>query len=289
RAPHEEALDEREAPSDRTSLADLKNRLRALSESIPRTIRAEQWWSYKLPPIYAVFCATAYIHQVTVASVWPAAVALLLAIAPCAAYVSLVNDLTDRDDDRRAGKANRMAGRPASQMTLLLAAPLCVAAAFSVVWRDDVPLVAAYLCAWVAFSLYSVPPFRLKVRGILGAIADTCGSHLFPTLIAALLALRGIGNRIDSAWIGALALWALGCGLRGILWHQLHDFEADRTAGVQTFVQKHSRLSALRLAHVALLIESVGLALILWQIRSPWPAAFLLIYAAFATLKSRLW
>ena len=112
---------------------------------------------------------------------------------------------------------------------------------------------------------------------------------MFPTLTAALLAQRAIGNPIDSVWIGALALWALGCGLRGIFWHQLYDFEADRMAAVQTFVLRHSRLSALRLARVALLIESVGLALLFWQIRSPWPVAFLLIYAAFAMLKSRLW
>jgi glycosyltransferase involved in cell wall biosynthesis len=279
----------REAPSDRNLIADVTERLQALPGTIGRTIRGEQWWSHKLVPIYTVFYATVYIHHVSVASVWPAAVALLLAIAPCAAYVSLVNDLTDRADDRRAGKANRMAGRPAWQMTLLLAAPLCVAVVFSILWRDDVPLVVAYLGAWVAFSLYSVPPFRLKTRGVLGVLADACGSHVFPIVTAALLAQRAIGNPIDSAWNGALALWALGCGLRGILWHQLYDFEADRLAAVQTFALRHSRLSALRFARVAWLIESVGLALLLWQIRSPWPVAFLLIYALFATLKSRLW
>ena len=62
------------------------------------------------------------------------------AIAPCAAYVSLVNDVTDRADDRRAGKVNRMAGRPVWQMLLVLAAPLCVAVVFTILWRDDFPL-----------------------------------------------------------------------------------------------------------------------------------------------------
>src|SRR6185312_11274716 len=79
------------------------------------------------------------------------------------------------------------------------------------------------------------------------------------------------------------------CGLRGILWHQLYDFEADRKAAVQTFVLRHSRVAAVRLARVALLIESAGLAVILWKIGSLWPPIFLLLYAAFATLKSRMW
>ena len=115
-------------------------------------------------------------------------VSLLLALAPCAAYVSLVNDVTDRADDHRAGKTNRMAGRPAWQAALILAAPLGVAAVFTILWLDDLPLVVAYWCAWGAFTLYSVPPFRLKRRGILGVVADASGAHLFPTLVAALLA-----------------------------------------------------------------------------------------------------
>ncbi len=267
----------------------MPKRIHALLAKIAGTIRAEQWWNHKLVPMCAVFYATAYMHQASVASIWPAAVALLLAVAACAAYVSLVNDLTDRTDDYRAGKSNRMAGRPVWQMALLLAAPLCVALAFCILWRDDPALVAAYLGSWAAFSLYSIAPVRLKTRGVFGVIADACGSHVFPTLTAALLVLRTVGSPIDPVWIGALAAWALGCGLRGILWHQLYDAEADRAAAAQTFVVRHSRLAAVRLARGALLIETIGLAALLWQIGSVWPVAALLIYAVFAALKSRLW
>ena len=270
-------------------VANIKGRLKALSGKIGRTIRAEEWWDYKLVPIFSVFYATAYIQHVSVASVWSAAVALLLAIAPCAAYVSLINDLTDREDDRCAGKSNRMEGRPVWQVAALLAAPLCVAVFFCILWSDDILLVAAYLGAWVVFSLYSISPFRLKNRGGLGVIADACGSHVFPKLTAALLAYRAAGNPIDRVWIAAVIIWALGYGLRGILLHQLCDFEADHKAGVQTFVVKHSRGSAVRLARLALLIVLIGLAMLVWQIESVWPVVFMLIYAAFAILNSRVW
>ena len=51
-------------------------------------------------------------------------------MAAAAAYVSLVNDWTDRADDRRAGKTNRMEGRSVRQVMLLLAAPLAAALFF---------------------------------------------------------------------------------------------------------------------------------------------------------------
>src|SRR5205085_8303317 len=153
---------------------------------------------------------------------------LLLAIAPCAAYVSLVNDWTDRADDRRAGKTNRMEGRSVRQVMLLLAAPLAAALFFGIRWRDDLPLVAAYLGAWAAHSLYSIAPFRLKNRGGLGLIADACGSHVVPALTAALLAGRATGSLLPPVWIDAVVVWSFGYGLRGILWHELYDVEADR-------------------------------------------------------------
>jgi hypothetical protein len=36
-----------------------------------------------------------------------------------------------------------------------------------------------YIMSWVAFSLYSIPPARLKTKGILGVLADASGAHLF--------------------------------------------------------------------------------------------------------------
>ncbi len=265
-------------------------RIRARAAKVGSTVRAVQWWDYKLVPILSVFYATAFVQDVSLARIWPSLVALLLAIAPCAAYVSLVNDITDRADDRRAGKTNRMADQPPWLMVLLLAAPISVAVLFSALWRDDLPLLAVYLFAWAAFTLYSVPPVRLKRRGILGVVADASGAHLFPTLVAALLAFRAGGKAIDPIWIAALAAWAFGCGLRGILWHQLYDREADRKAGVATFVQRHSSRAAMNLAaYVALPLEVIALAILLWRMHSPWPVLTLLLYVAFALLRWRLW
>src|SRR5262249_18695269 len=129
-----------------------------------------------------------------------------------------------------------------------------------------------------------------KRRGILGVVADASGAHLFPTLVAALLAYRAGGKPLDWLWLATVAVWAFGCGLRGILWHQLYDLVLDQKAAVETFVQRHSRHAAVRLAaYGALPIELAALAALLWRMHSPWSVVLLLVYAASATLKSRLW
>jgi hypothetical protein len=252
--------------------------------------RITEWWDYKLVPIVSIFYATALVEGVSVAAMWPALVALMCAIVPCAAYVSFVNDVTDRGDDRRAGKANRLVDKGPRLLALLFAVPLALGAVFGFLWRDDPPLVAAYLCTWAAFSLYSIPPFRLKGRGILGVVADASGAHLFPSLVAVFLALRAARKPIDPVWIGAVAAWALGCGLRGILWHQLKDIAHDRKAAVRTFVLRHSPRAGIRVAGwVAMPLEAAGLAVIFWWMQSLLPLVFLLLYAAYAALRQRLW
>ncbi|HWT13060.1 MAG TPA: UbiA family prenyltransferase [Allosphingosinicella sp.] len=261
-----------------------------MSAGLRGTVRAPEWWDYKLVPLLTAFYATLAMLERPVASAWPAALALLLAIVPGAAYVSLVNDVADLDEDRAAGKANRMEGRSGPFRAAALALPLAAGILFLFLWRDDPLLFAAYLAAWIAFTLYSVPPFRLKARGLWGVLADASGAHLFPTLVAMLLAFRAAGSPVDPAWIAAGAAWALGYGLRGILWHQLSDRDNDRAAGVRTFAQRHPPAVAARLGlFLAFPLELAGLAALLWRLGSPLPALLLLFYLLLVALRVRLW
>ena len=72
-------------------------------------IRADEWWEYKLVPVLSTFYATALVLHIAVSSLWADALALLLSVAAAAAYASVINDVTDRADDVRAGKRNRVA------------------------------------------------------------------------------------------------------------------------------------------------------------------------------------
>jgi 4-hydroxybenzoate polyprenyltransferase len=230
--------------------------------------------------------------RVPLVSLWPTALTILLALVPGAAYVSVINDITDREDDLAAGKLNRMAGRSRLVATLLVLVAIPVAAGlfFSFLWRSDVLLLSFYLAAWLAFSLYSLPPFRWKTRGIFGVLCDASGAHLFPTLVAVVLTYRGAGKPVDPIWLGAIAVWSLAYGLRGILWHQLTDRENDRAASVRTFAQRHPPEVAARIGtFVAFPLEVMALLLLLWRMQSVIPLALLAIYVFFVWRRVRLW
>ena len=256
-----------------------------------RTVsRAGEWWEYKLLPILAMFYATALHLDVSIAALWPAALMLLGAIVPGAAYVSIVNDLTDRSEDSAAGKANRMAGRPAWQAIAMIALPVAIGLAFAWHWRGNLPLLLTYLGAWTAFSLYSLPPVRLKARGLAGVVADASGAHLFPSLVATLLVFQQARTAPDPAWLAAVALWAASYGLRGILWHQLADLEADRTAGVRTFAQRRGSETLVLIARWFVFpLEIAALAALLWLSGSPLPVLALAVYVVLVQRRVALW
>lgn len=241
-------------------------------------IRAGEWWEFKLVPIFAAFYATALTLDVPLLTLWRTAITVLLALVPGAIYVSVINDLTDRDEDLAAGKRNRFAqGRSAGLVVALLTAAAGIWISF--LWREQRLLVTFYLAAWLAFSLYSLPPFRWKTRGLAGVLCDATGAHLFPTLVAVMLVYRDSGREPDPVWLLAVSGWALANGLRGILWHQLTDLENDRRSGIRTFATTHSTRATVRLGSwIAFPVELLAFAVILWKVGSVWPVLILLGY-----------
>ena len=158
------------------------------------------------------------------------------------------------------------------------------------IWRHDLLLSLTYLGLWLAFSLYSFPPVRLKVRGLAGVFADAAGAHLFPALFSVVLVFRQAHRPIDPGWIVLMGLWALAYGLRGILWHQLGDLDNDRAAGARTFVVRHSRHGALWLGvYVAFPLEVLALGGLIWWMQSWWPVMFMALSGVMIPWKARLW
>ena len=262
---------------------------RFIHDDLISLIRADEWWEYKLVPILSTFYATALVLHVAVSSLWAGALLLLLAVVAAAVYASVINDVTDRADDVAAGKRNRVAGRSRSLIAALIAVTVGAGFLFAWLWRDDARLLLCYLATWLAFSLYSLPPFRFKGRGAAGVLCDAAGEQLFPTLVAVFLACRGAQRTASGAWVASVAIWALAYGLRGIVWHQLTDVDNDRAAGVRTFARRHPHAAPLIGTFVAFPLELGALAAMLWQIGGAWPPAFLVLYLLYAVRSARRW
>ena len=262
---------------------------RFIHDDLISLIRADEWWEYKLVPILSTFYATALVLHVAVSSLWAGALLLLLAVVAAAVYASVINDVTDRADDVAAGKRNRVAGRSRSLIAALIAVTVGAGFLFAWLWRDDARLLLCYLATWLAFSLYSLPPFRFKGRGAAGVLCDAAGEQLFPALVAVFLACRGAQRTASGAWVASVAIWALAYGLRGIVWHQLTDVDNDRAAGVRTFARRHPHAAPLIGTFVAFPLELGALAAMLWQIGGAWPPAFLVLYLLYAVRSARRW
>jgi 4-hydroxybenzoate polyprenyltransferase len=270
----------------------LKNRapVRARRPSISQTVRAAEWWEYKLVPVFATAYATALLLKLPVVSMWPQLLLALAALVPCAAYVSVINDLTDLKEDLASGKPNRLVGRSRAFVAAVLACCILPGAAVAIYWRRDPLLLSLYLGAWAAFTLYSLPPVRLKGRGVFGLLADASGAHLFPTLLAVCLVYRWRGSPVEPAWVATVAVWSLSFGLRGILWHQLTDIDNDGKVGLRTFARRH-KIARLRGVgnFVVFPAELCAFALMLWRLDSRAAPALLCVYALLELARARLW
>jgi len=261
-----------------------------MSKGVTDVLRAGEWWDYKLVPIVTFFYATALLVRADILTLWPQALLLLLSLIPGAAYVSVINDITDIRDDLAAGKHNRMAGRSRLFQAATVLLTLTGGAWFFWIWRDGPLLLGLYAAAWIAFTLYSVPPLRLKSRGLAGVVADACGAHLFPTLVAVALAFAALRVPVDLLWLIGVAAWALGYGLRGNLWHQLLDRDSDHASGVRTFAQRHPPEVAARLATwFAFPLELAGLTVLLWKMDHVLPVLALAVHLCLGYRRVRLW
>ena len=256
--------------------------------SIFESFRANTWWEHKLSPILATIYATAALSRIPLPSLWPVVALALPALIVCASYVSVLNDLTDAKDDQASGKPGRWTGKSRIKPALLLAGCMAAGGAFLIVWRKDTLLFSTYLFSWLAFTLYSAPPFRLKVRGIWGVLADASGAHLFPTLFAVVLVYHWNRTEATAQWTILIALWSFAAGARGILWHQLEDAVHDRKIGLRTFACLHGPKAAERLGLLTFLLEFAAFTGMLWLTRNALAALFLVLYGLFALVRRRI-
>lgn len=264
--------------------------MRGQKLNVYQTIRAVEWWEYKLSPIFATIYATAFLLNVSVVSLWPILVLAFGALVPGAAYVSVINDLTDLKDDLASGKNNRLIGRSRLFIGLTLACCVLPGVLVAIYLRHDILLLTLYLTNWAAFSLYSLPPVRLKNRGFPGVLADAAGAHVLPTLFVVGLVYRRTAIPIDYLWFASVAVWSICYGLRGILWHQFSDLENDEKARLRTFVLRHKLSTLHRLGTFVIFpAELTAFAMMLCLAGSRISVGLLFLYVLLQWTRKRRW
>lgn len=238
--------------------------------------RARTWWEFKTPVFLGVAYLSAFVGGIPFSEAWPAFLACVLAVIPLASFVCVINDITDQHDDRQAGKSNAMQGRSLSfKLAWVGVCSLGGLLAFPLLFAGNLAAALLYAANWLAFIFYSVPPFRLKVRGAAGVIADAFGGTALPALWCVLLANPSSSTLL----LTAVAIWSFAFGVRGILYHQSGDIAADEAAGVRTFAVQLGITNLQRLVRFLVLpIELAALAAILWIGQSVFLLPLLTLY-----------
>ncbi len=229
-------------------------------------IRSQEWWSHKLPPLLAIAYATALMSTVSIYQIALWLVFLLGSLIVGAIYVSVINDITDLEDDVASGKINRMLQISRGWRWFIPVICVLLGLVFGFFIYPDLLSCLLYLLSWLVFSLYSIKPFRLKNRGILGVLADGCGSHVFPSLLMVSSVSYITHQQMNWIWFGSVGVWALCYGLRGILWHQFEDRDNDIMVNLNTYASKTDPKNFRNKAIFLTAIELCCLATMLYQL-----------------------
>jgi 4-hydroxybenzoate polyprenyltransferase len=198
-----------------------------------------------------------------------------------AAYGYGVNEVADRVPDARAGKPNRAAGLPRRAWVSYVVLTGAAAVGLALTWAPDAAAPAAVLLGLGLAVAYSVPPIRLKERGVVGLLAAAAAQWTVPVLV---VAAAEPGGRLRAA-VWAFALLSLAIGTRWMAVHELLDAGADRASGVRTYASERGDVSALlRRAFACELLLLIAALAAAWP-RSA-PAALALVpYLAYEALR----
>lgn len=255
--------------------------------NISKIARASEWWEYKLPPLLAVAYSTALLANKSLYELAPRLGVLLLGIIIGAAYVSIVNDLTDLKEDEACSKHNRLSKFSQWVRIFLVLIPVFLGFAFAWLFLNDVLSIVLYSLSWISFSLYSIPPFRFKKRGFLGVLADASGAHLFTSLFLLSATADFFRIEINWVWFAAVGVWAMMCGLRGILWHQFFDRDNDLKIGLKTFATQKDPSSFQIPSMLITGMELLAMGVMLVYISIPLPVVALFFYGLMLIVYSK--
>lgn len=202
-----------------------------------------------------------------------------------AAFGHLVNDWCDLDADARAGKPNMLTGLTLGRRAGFVLAALAVGLGPWLVLAGPPVALLLLVLEVLLLTAYSVPPLRLKARGVIGAFADAGYAYVIPVLLVA-VALGPLDAGGQGWLFGVLGAWAGAHGLRGIAWHQILDLDADRAAGTRTLaVRFGSRRVESYLAHLVVPLEVVLLIVLIALIGEWWLAALAAAFVAWRTFQ----
>ena len=232
-----------------------------------RVARVESWFGWIFSFVFgSIFLGLSALGRVSI---------ILFAFSFATASIFILNQYFDRKEDRKNTIKSNLpvaSGKMAPRTALILSLSLIILCLFLVSLVDTslLSLFLIYLALWTA---YSVPPFRLKSVPVMDFIISGIGAGLLPFLI-------GVGtsyhSNISISLILISAIPLMLAHSSGHILQALGDYEADRKAGIQTFVVKYGRKEAIIIMGFLSLIT--GLLPFIYVAFDLWSSSYFLLF-----------
>jgi 4-hydroxybenzoate polyprenyltransferase len=220
-------------------------------------VRPWAWWHNKVP-LSIVFVLLLVDGRRFTFGAFAVLVLVVLTVCAVGNYGYALNDLYDRDEDARAGRANAAVAMGSARMWLIIVlSGLCAVVAAAVAAGTAGAFVTLTELALPA--AYSIPPLRIKERTWLGVASDGLAAHVYPAVLALLAVSTWSLRPVLPLLAGSAVAWSVAAGLRGILSHQMHTAERDAQAGLATVVHASGTVRLERfIGGVLLPLEAAG-------------------------------
>lgn len=206
-------------------------------------------------------------------------------------YGYLINDLADKELDKKHEKANSFEEDSPAKALLIVVFFFLLSVVFAVFFIRR-PLFLWLWLSWVLLAtFYSIRPVRLKERGKVGLFFVVIAQRVLPTVII-FSAFQYFGP-ID---VVLFTIYIFFRGLSSDLNHQLDDYQRDSRTGTRTYTVDAGFQKAKTVFHISLETERALLLVCLFcmYLKLPMPeihgvSLFLPIVAAYVVLYALTW
>lgn len=202
-------------------------------ENIIGYFRIKEWYDSKIPMMMSVFLYFYFINceQYDARQFYVRFISYFLYLAMFLAFSYLINDYSDMDIDRKAGKSKFILQVPEKVVVLSLAGLIIVGnlpLLMTVRWN-----IRCVILSCIIYGLgaaYSVKGIRFKEKGAIGLVECSIAQKCVPVLLIPYLVKIDI--KLFICWLILLFL----DGMRYITIHQVIDCENDLKTGVKTYI-----------------------------------------------------
>lgn len=196
-------------------------------------IKTDRWWVYKIAGGLLTVLVVTIAYQVSVnALFWIKLAVLFVSFGLLAVFGHLLNDYTDQQTDRLAGKSNAVT-HIGSRTSLILISTLSITALLLLSVLESKLLLALGGLQILLNMAYSVRPFRIKEKGIWAILITGVYERVLPYFMIGCLLVDIEEMSMSDMFVGYL-LWAFFWEMRNFLNGQQQDMEADRATGQKT-------------------------------------------------------